>query len=86
MSFAQRNGEEEQPTEPGWYWFKGVHRLFDEDGERTDLTGPTEGMVYFHVEQAPLYLMDTVSTKRLFSWNYQGQWWGPVTPPWEQGE
>jgi hypothetical protein len=72
--FSHRNGETAPPTRPGWYWFDGktpermcILRVWVEDGE------PMVNVTFLkegYSRHVPAVL-------------HEGQWWGPVTPPWE---
>lgn len=77
MAFAHRNGETEAPTTPGRYWFKGA------------MDGWTRAV----------FTTVVATDKGVMAWNdmshvdsftdisqFEGQWWGPVVPPWEQPE
>lgn len=78
MTYIHRNGEREAPAVDGLYWFKGI----------------TESLFPGETIQRPIQVL-TASGETL-AWNdsvlsfreineFDGQWWGPVVPPWGQG-
>lgn len=69
--YNHRNGETDAPTESGWYWFSGEH-----DGViHAGLIHVVSGIK--HPEAWP-----TWNDGWSYLSEYQGQWWGPLTPPW----
>ena len=65
--YTHRNGETEPPTESGWYWYTA--------GENPK-HGNT-GVVYVaNVNGSPVIWRED------FWLSDEGQWWGPITPPW----
>jgi hypothetical protein len=72
--YSHRNGETEPPTVEGRYWFDGKV-----DGELyRGLT--VAGSQYEDVRIWP----DTyMGWNALSDFAFEGQWWGPVTPPWD---
>lgn len=77
--YYHRNGETEPPTVNGWYWFDGTIR--DEDIYR----GVVE-TCRFEVRGDVWFRYGIVGRE----WDFpeeqmQGQWWGPVVPPWSEG-
>ena len=88
MIFSHRNGETEPPTEIGWYWCGGALTV---DGTRRKIWN----MLYladWHNESFVVGLPDgqmAVLGKDATGFRevtFSCQWWGPVTPPWEQDE
>jgi len=73
-SYSHRNGETEPPTVAGWYWFEsnvtplrtGVLRVYIEDNE------PMVNVTF---------IKDGYS-KHMSAASEDGQWWGPLVPPW----
>jgi hypothetical protein len=69
MPYSHRNGETEPPTmNEKWFWFKGI-------GPDVEPSG-----VFFVADGNAI---DTRSDSCITD-TLHGQWWGPVTPPWEQ--
>jgi len=83
QNYTHRNGETDDPTEPGFYWFKGIKRVFDDDGFATNETEETNGVIEIEIRQEVLMLFNTVNTRNAFGFHIAGQWWGPLTPPWD---
>lgn len=76
MTYSHRNGETEPPTVRGYYWFKGIIMRYGDPQDIADLKtvewlGDCGVIVN---EESDDFLADT-----------KGQWYGPVTPPWENG-
>jgi len=71
---SHRNGERELPVEDGRYWF---------DGKEDDK--PYRGMVHAKAQWEEMdYWSDTMlGWNRISSSTYEGQWFGPIVPPWE---
>lgn len=73
--YAHRNGETENPTTPGFYWFDGLrvnisgNKLWVRDLLEIDDNG---------------YIDPQGSGLPVAAWD--GEWWGPIVPPWEQSE
>lgn len=66
-SCAHRNGETDTPTEPGKYWFSG------------NFAGHLMADVISVYSGGSVWYADAYDKID----NYDGQWWGPLTPPWE---
>lgn len=66
--YSHRNGETEPPTKEGWYWFKG--RTYD--------NGNASGTWFVSTVTRPV-----VASEEGELTDWEGQWWGPVSPPWE---
>jgi hypothetical protein len=77
MTYTHRNGETEPPTEPGRYWFNGVVWSSDRLGTYNIL-----GIV----ECLATMTYNDVTGEALPSRDHAGQWWGPMTPPWEANQ
>lgn len=78
MTYLHRNGETEPPTEAGWYWFVGRKRHHP---RRVRWAGTIRlwwnaGELRTKVPVWSPCLVDDLV----------GQWWGPITPPWEQSD
>lgn len=76
--YSHRNGEAEAPTIRGQYWFKGTI----EDRTKAMICHVTEWpddgwQVWDNTD----YIESYVSIG-----GANGQWWGPVVPPWEASE
>lgn len=81
MTYSHRNGETELPTEEGRFWLKGnvvVRQIVDE-----------------HIQYASLVSIYKRSGWRVILEDYgsrtnlkkcDGQWWGPIVPPWDELE
>jgi hypothetical protein len=70
-----RDGERELPTEPGYYWFRGLYSEgggmsgnLDEAMLRVSFPG---GLGFVNHGSDGWYLAQ-----------FEGQFWGPITPPW----
>lgn len=76
MTYTHRNGEAATPTEPGLYWFKGVAYV-------------RKAAALFRLEHDNDGVMgwrpfgDSSDVLYANVDDFVGQWWGPVTPPWE---
>lgn len=78
MQYTHRNGETEPPAERGYFWFRGqIIRPGQVRGTRHLLCG----LVFGSGE-----LVIRPSSKVVSVQDCHGQWWGPVTPPWEEGQ
>lgn len=84
MSYSHRNGETDVPTVRGWYWvwvsapypvWPGVLMRFVEDYVEDDVP----------LQRADAWRVDSICHQDLASLGDSLQWWGPVTPPWEEG-
>lgn len=72
MNFQHRNGETEPPTEEyAFYWYCNIDWI-------NHTKGP--GGIFLVCEGVAL---DANGNDTALE-NLPGQWWGPVTPPWEQ--
>lgn len=82
--YSHRNGETEAPTADGAYWFRGkrFHRWNTpaDSGDWHDDTGSLLNCRDGDVEPYGGYWTCGRCTAT------DGQWWGPVLAPWEQGE
>lgn len=79
MTYTHRNGETTAPTAKGLYWFRGVIENYLNNG----------------IMQRPIEVINT--SGEVLAWNdsmrsfreveeFDGQWWGPIVPPWEVAE
>lgn len=72
--YEHRNGESDLPTIEGWYWFRGT--VDEKKGaglvkvNLPDTAFPTHTV-------SPMWIDGWIESELL-----SGQWWGPVTPPW----
>lgn len=78
VAYTHHNGETEAPTMLGKYWFLGVCQL--RTGEinlqiALDLIGSDGRMLAWEERSQDLLTMG----------HFNGQWWGPIVTPWEQG-
>jgi hypothetical protein len=73
--FSHRNGETEPPTEEGEYWFRG-----EVGGESYAGRVPVSVWVSF---KQKLMAQNPFSYVDVDMYNFVGQWWGPIVPPWE---
>lgn len=65
------------PEKDGWYWFKGKIRTFDYSGLVN---------LYFAAWRDERS-MDVLGWAGIFEADdAEGEWWGPLTPPWEREE
>lgn len=80
MTYTHRNGEAATPTEPGLYWFLGANY---HDGYHRQIAA------LFRLEHDDDGVMgwrpfgDSSDVLYANVDDFVGQWWGPVTPPWE---
>lgn len=74
-TYAHRNGETEPPTIEGSFWFKGKlhHHDYSHDvaGLETISRHWRTTKLFVDGEECAHYLEEA-----------EGQWWGPVVPPW----
>lgn len=76
MSYTHRNGEEEAPTVMGIYWFKGHSSGLEK----------TQDVYRFqrYPETGDWVCIDTFESDYAYRpHELEGQWWGPIVPPWE---
>lgn len=70
--YSHRNGETEPPSVEGRFWFKGMLDKI-----------PSTGIVAINAGWQTTCWPDWIE-----GWSppddFQGQWWGPVTPPWNE--
>ncbi len=75
MKYTHRNGETEPPTiYEQDYWFRCNNKKDPDDG-------PEDGLVYLSIK-SDHSIYDHMGERYSLD-NMTGQWWGPVTPPWE---
>lgn len=76
LRYTHRNGETEVPDnmETAQYWFDGV--ATDDNGNKYAIVDV--------VECSSLHVYNDVAGQALPKSAYSGQWWGPITPPWEE--
>lgn len=83
MTYSHRNGETNEPTERGWYWFDGLQVWSGETIAKRPVLVEREdgelGSTYWYGAN------DDEKDACADGW-LRGQWWGPVTPPWEKAE
>lgn len=81
MTYAHRNGESGPPTVAGWYWFSG---MVLQDGYV--VYGDVWEQILYCIN--PAYNIDppviAVAGEHLKLDGFQGRWWGPIVPPWEE--
>lgn len=72
--YSHRNGDSEPPIEAGKYWFKGGinHNDYAHGVADTIELFHSGGELYYDGEECGHVLGD-----------FDGQWWGPVIPPWQ---
>ena len=75
--YTHRNGETEPPTvHEGYYWFDAdehaVNRATSGCYYIMPASESVNGIAFLSGEDVPINVL-------------KGRWWGPVTPPWEQG-
>ena len=82
MTYSHRNGETEPPTEEGWYWFDG-DKCWRGESQRS-LKRPV--FVEREEEGGSIYWFgaDGDADDACADGWLEGQWWGPIVPPWEQ--
>jgi hypothetical protein len=81
-AYTHRNGETEAPTVPGKYWFKGrCHARDLADLTPVMVTDDPEILAYNVEILAWLPGWDGGQFEDI-KW-FAGQWWGPVSAPWE---
>ena len=69
--YSHRNGETEPPTEEGYYW--------SSDNDTDYMSGV--------VQVSESYVFGSLSEfDKGYLELFKGQWWGPVTPPWDDTE
>lgn len=76
--YSHRNGESEQPTVNGWFWFDGTHPTLGIIMKRPILVesdGDDPACVFWYGAT------DDANEACADGWLH-GQWWGPVVPPW----
>lgn len=73
-TYSHRNGESQPPTEAGRYWFKGIIMRYGDPQDIADLK-----IVEFRLDRG-IIVNEEVDD---FLADTKGQWWGPITPPWE---
>lgn len=69
--YTHRNGETEAPIVAGEYWFRGT------------CTTHRHPIAYIVDFAGGLVFIGSEPHKRSA---FTGQWWGPITPPWETSE
>ena len=74
--WKHRNGETELPTIEGWYWFEGRKTRHPKRMNRRVMVPVWQGNDGLRARYDSMR-SDTVD-------KFTGQWWGPVTPPWEE--
>jgi hypothetical protein len=75
MNFSHKNGETEPPTRPGHYWLRGVRKHGHKRIRLRHLLHVVRAShTTFEVEWGGVAMPIEL---------YEGQWWGPVCPPWE---
>ena len=73
--YSHRNGETEPPTVDGWYWWSGtVIGAYAEKG-LVNITVPRNDA---NIQIWPSWCDGWLGAKDM-----QGQWYGPIVPPWE---
>lgn len=75
MNYSHRNGETEPPTITGWYWLKQSRRSRQYKPDLSWLIFVWRGTekIWRVDGNKEHYLLETI----------RGQWWGPVTMPWQ---
>lgn len=73
-TYAHRSGEPEAPTEDGYYWFKGEHI------HKGGLRYPVVEIIECANRIVIPYAYDTKVAGPV---RWEGQFWGPLVPPWE---
>jgi len=69
--YAHRNGETDAPTADGFYWY------LDNDTEyQYGVVNIVDGYVFGSLSKSDDGYLEL----------FEGQWWGPVVPPWELDE
>lgn len=67
-------GKVRQPTQDGYYWFKGTFRGLRCDDIVKLSTLPFTGRWAMPTERGGLFHLE----------DFEGEWWGPLTSPWEE--
>lgn len=73
MQYSHRNGESEPPTMAGHYWFKGRRSRWK-----------IQHLLWVVMVDKHSYGVVVSSDMCIPVSEYEGQWWGPIQPPWEQ--
>lgn len=76
--YIHRNGETTPPTMPGKYWFRGVTSLWT---GRINLQLALDCIE----RDGRILAWEERSQEHLLVVHFDGQWWGPIAPPWEKG-
>lgn len=80
--YSHRNGETELPTVPGWYWFDGVGTWRQTPPE----TISKRPVLVEQDEEGSLIAWygayDDANYACVLNW-LRGQWYGPISLPWE---
>ena len=78
--YKHRDGETESPTEPGEYWFRGEFGNKHTEGRvLVQLRYSVNGVTEYRVSEHSLHY-------GIEMYKCNGQWWGPILPPWDDGE
>lgn len=82
QQYSHRNGETEPPTIlEHHYWFKG------DEGSGYDDEGPLVFVMPAEKDIGPYIYSDCYEVGgRVPIADMQGQWWGPVLPPWAEDD
>lgn len=84
MTYTHRNGETEPPTIPGDFWYKGkLHHRGHTDESRNyhhDCGGMFHIYPHWHTNKLCIDGEECIH----YMEDAEGQWWGPVVPPWDR--
>lgn len=80
-TYTHRNGESEEPTVGGWYWFDGVEVWSGDSVAKRPIFVEREdgelGSIYWYGAN------DDADDACADGW-LRGQWWGPLEAPWQE--
>lgn len=71
MKYPHRNGETMSPSRSGKYWFQGSIPKYGDIADAVDVYGDD------------VYIVAGDIQRSVKAFDMIGQWWGPLTPPWE---
>lgn len=78
-AYSHRNGETDEPTVAGWYWFDGIKKWSDSDPAvrrpvLVERESDEPGSIYWYGAN------DDTNDACADGWLH-GKWWGPIVPP-----
>lgn len=76
MTYSHRNGETEPPEVTGWYWVKQKSRPYNLRIRSLlyVVKGRKTKIAMAVIDDVPAIPVTEI----------KAQWWGPVTPPWDE--